>query len=134
MKNIKCLFNDIKKYKKIRCVSLNICLALRLVFIKSDFFLVKLRIRLIVFFKLQPYVQISVPSRAYYKLSFRCCGPFQVYTRVGKVSYKLKLPSLSPSLPVLLYNSPEAQYDHPPHYANLSPSLSFYMVSEWHGP
>lgn len=38
-----------------------------------------------VFFKLQPYVQTSVATRANHKLAFRYYGPFQVEKRVGEI-------------------------------------------------
>lgn len=54
-----------------------------------------------VFLKVQPYVQHSVANRASHKLAFRYFGPFQVISRVGEVSYKLKLPEKTLIHPVV---------------------------------
>lgn len=46
-----------------------------------------------VYLKLQPYVQSSVAPREAHKLSFKFFGPYMILARVGKVAYKLQLPS-----------------------------------------
>jgi hypothetical protein len=53
-----------------------------------------------VYLKLQPYVQSSVATRANHKLSFKYFGPFAIIERIGKVAYKLQLPSSSTVHPV----------------------------------
>jgi hypothetical protein len=46
-----------------------------------------------VYLKLQPYVQISVATRANHKLSFKFFGPYKVLQKIGNAAYKLELPS-----------------------------------------
>ncbi|MCI03046.1 Ty-3/Gypsy retrotransposon polyprotein, partial [Trifolium medium] len=48
-----------------------------------------------VYVKLQPYRQTSLAGVKYNKLSKRYYGPFLIIGRVGKVAYKLELPSYS---------------------------------------
>jgi len=48
-----------------------------------------------VYVKLQPYRQISLSGNKYHKLAKRYYGPFLVLERIGKVAYKLSLPSHS---------------------------------------
>jgi hypothetical protein len=48
-----------------------------------------------VYVKLQPYRQTSLTGTKYNKLSKRFYGPFRIIERVGKVAYKLELPSYS---------------------------------------
>lgn len=54
-----------------------------------------------VYLKLQPHVQSSVAIRTNYKLSFRFFGPFKVLARIGKVAYRLELPSSTLIHPVV---------------------------------
>ena len=44
------------------------------------------------FFKLQPYRQISMALRKNMKLATKYYGPYQVIERIGAIAYKLKLP------------------------------------------
>ncbi|MCI19310.1 hypothetical protein A2U01_0040466, partial [Trifolium medium] len=48
-----------------------------------------------VYVKLQPYKQTSLTGTKYNKLSKHFYGPFRIIERVGKVAYKLELPSYS---------------------------------------
>jgi hypothetical protein len=54
-----------------------------------------------VYLKLQPYVQVSVAQRASQKLGFKFFGPYEILSKVGNVSYKLKLPESSRIHPVI---------------------------------
>ena len=54
-----------------------------------------------VYLKLQPHIQSSVALRSNHKLSFRFYGPFEVLSRVGKVAYKLDLPTSTQIHPVV---------------------------------
>jgi hypothetical protein len=53
-----------------------------------------------VFVKLQPYVQTSLAPRSNQKLAFKYFGPFSVVQRIGKVVYRLDLPSSSSIHPI----------------------------------
>lgn len=46
-----------------------------------------------VFLRLQPYMQTSLSMRRDFKLAPKFYGPSKILARVGKVSYKLELPS-----------------------------------------
>ncbi|GKD30591.1 putative mitochondrial protein [Tanacetum coccineum] len=48
-----------------------------------------------VFLLLQPHRQVTVRQGQYHKLSSKYFGPFQIIEKVGKVAYKLQLPSHS---------------------------------------
>jgi hypothetical protein len=54
-----------------------------------------------VYLKLQPYVQVSVAQHASQKLGFKFFGPYEIISKVGKVSYKLKLPETARIHPVI---------------------------------
>jgi hypothetical protein len=54
-----------------------------------------------VYLKLQPHVQSSVAMRSNNKLAFKFYGPFVILARVGKVAYKLDLPSSALIHPVV---------------------------------
>ena len=53
-----------------------------------------------VYLRLQPYKQSSLALQRNMKLSPRFYGPFQVIEKMGKVAYKLELPSLVKLHPV----------------------------------
>lgn len=53
-----------------------------------------------VYLKLQPYRQLSVAIRRYLKLSHKYYGPYQILENVGKVAYKLTLPTSTQVHPV----------------------------------
>lgn len=54
-----------------------------------------------VYFKMQPYVQRSLATRANLKLAFHYFRPFHVLLRVGGTSYKLQLPESCKIHPVI---------------------------------
>ncbi|GKA83145.1 putative mitochondrial protein [Tanacetum coccineum] len=53
-----------------------------------------------VYLKLQPHRQVTVRQGQQHKLSAKYYGPFMIEERVGKVAYKLQLPSYSQIHPV----------------------------------
>jgi hypothetical protein len=53
-----------------------------------------------VFLKLQPYVQLSLVSRATQKLAFKFFGAFKIIGKVGNVAYRLLLPDSTTVHPV----------------------------------
>jgi ferritin-like metal-binding protein YciE len=54
-----------------------------------------------VFLKLHLYVQTSVAKQGSRKMAFRFYGPFKILQKVGKVAYKLALPTTSQIHPVI---------------------------------
>ena len=48
-----------------------------------------------IFLRLQPFRQLSIRTRGNMKLSPRFYGPYKVLEQVGKVAYRLDLPSHS---------------------------------------
>ena len=48
-----------------------------------------------VYLKLQPFRQMSLRVRGNMKLSSRFYGPYQIVERLGKVAYRLELPTHS---------------------------------------
>ena len=48
-----------------------------------------------IYLKLQPYRQQSINKRVFHNLATKYYGPFRVIERVGKVAYRLELPSSS---------------------------------------
>lgn len=47
----------------------------------------------LVYLKLQPYTQSFISRCAHQKLAFKFFGPYRILERVGKVAYRLELPS-----------------------------------------
>ncbi|XP_060203081.1 uncharacterized protein LOC132631528 [Lycium barbarum] len=44
------------------------------------------------YIKFQPYIQLSLRSHTFHKLSAKFFGPFQITAKVGQVAYTLDLP------------------------------------------
>lgn len=53
-----------------------------------------------VYLKLQPHRQVTLRTHKQHKLSAKFYGPFQVIERIGKVAYRLQLPSEAQVHPV----------------------------------
>jgi hypothetical protein len=68
-----------------------------------------------VYLKLQPYIQVSVARRSTQKLGFKFFGPYQILSRVGNVSYKLKLPDSSCIHPVIHVSQLKKSHTTPRH-------------------
>ncbi|OIT21745.1 hypothetical protein A4A49_52581, partial [Nicotiana attenuata] len=80
-----------------------------------------------VYLKVQPYMQLTLSTRHFTKLSFKYYGPYQLLEKVGTVAYKLALPSqllLHPTFHVSLLNpcyEVPANVNHPPILDSSSP-------------
>jgi hypothetical protein len=81
-----------------------------------------------VYLKLQPYVQSSVAPRAAHKLSFKFFGPYMILARVGKVAYKLQLPSSATIHPVIHVSQLKRAVGNRPVSAALPDTLSHIQV------
>ena len=55
----------------------------------------------LVYLKLQPYIQTSVPPRSNQKLAFRFYVPFKILKRIGNIAYHLDLPESCKIHPVV---------------------------------
>ena len=60
----------------------------------------ELQIGDLVYVKLQPYRQNSMEQRTCRKLGAKYFGPFPIIAKVGKLAYKLQLPSTARVHPV----------------------------------
>ena len=47
----------------------------------------------LVYLKIQPYKQLTLANHAFHKLAAKYYGSFKVLERIGKVAYKLELPT-----------------------------------------
>ncbi|GJR22850.1 retrotransposon-related protein [Tanacetum coccineum] len=54
----------------------------------------------LVYLKLQPYIQLTLKVHKQHKLSTKKFGPFKVLQKIGRVAYKLELPSTANIHPV----------------------------------
>jgi hypothetical protein len=81
-----------------------------------------------VYLKLQPYVQSSVAPREAHKLSFKFFGPYMILARVGKVAYKLQLPSSATIHPVIHVSQLKRAVGNRPVSAALPDTLSHIQV------
>ncbi|XP_074336462.1 uncharacterized protein LOC141673607 [Apium graveolens] len=81
-----------------------------------------------VYLKLQPYHQQSLAIRACAKLAARYYGPFEVVQRIGKVAYKLLLPSTSRIHPVFHVSQLKKAVGEPTPSPLLPPNISDTLV------
>lgn len=58
------------------------------------------QVGVMVYLKIQPYVQTSVATRANHELAYKYFGPFEILQRVGVVAYRLRLPETAMIHPV----------------------------------
>ncbi|XP_047264773.1 uncharacterized protein LOC124896925 [Capsicum annuum] len=93
-----------------------------------------------VYFKVQPYRQVTIAQHSFHKLTAKYYGPFQVIKRVGPVAYTLLFPSsvkIHPTVHVSLlkkYHVVLNQISYPPTTDIADPSaqiLSLCYRGEW---